>query len=114
MLCLLVSCIATGNDVFPANDVERLYCTLVLVMGACFYAIVVGNMSLLVNNLNPTASRHRFKKDIIVNTIRYVRIRYTTLHYTTLHYTTLHYTTLYSSYPTVQRYLARMLCCHVL
>lgn len=59
-----------GNDIGPENDVERVYCTGVLVLGACFYAIVVGNMSLLVNNLNPTASRHKFKKDIVNNTVR--------------------------------------------
>lgn len=54
------------------NNIERLYCTGILVIGACFYAIVVGHMSLLVNNMNPTASRHKFKKDIINNTVRYL------------------------------------------
>ncbi len=53
------------------NNIERLYCTGILVIGACFYAIVVGHMSLLVNNMNPTASRHKFKKDIINNTVRW-------------------------------------------
>eukprot|EP00198_Chlamydomonas_reinhardtii_P002372 XP_001691708.1 predicted protein [Chlamydomonas reinhardtii] len=57
-----------GNDINP----QRLYCTGILVIGACFYAIVVGHMSLLVNNMNPTASRHKFKKDIINNTVRYL------------------------------------------
>lgn len=59
-----------GNDIGPLNNMERLYCTGILVIGACFYAIIVGHMSLLVNNMNPTASRHKFKKDIINNTIR--------------------------------------------
>ncbi|KAG2450742.1 hypothetical protein HYH02_004579 [Chlamydomonas schloesseri] len=61
-----------GNDINPQNNIERLYCTGILVIGACFYAIVVGHMSLLVNNMNPTASRHKFKKDIINNTVRYL------------------------------------------
>ncbi|GFR48528.1 hypothetical protein Agub_g10423 [Astrephomene gubernaculifera] len=61
-----------GNDISPQNNIERLYCTGILVIGACFYAIVVGHMSLLVNNMNPTASRHKFKKDIINNTVRYL------------------------------------------
>ncbi|GLI64818.1 hypothetical protein VaNZ11_008225 [Volvox africanus] len=61
-----------GNDISPKNNIERLYCTGILVIGACFYAIVVGHMSLLVNNMNPTASRHKFKKDIINNTVRYL------------------------------------------
>jgi len=29
-----------------------------------------GNMSVLVNSLNPTASRHKFKKDMVANTVR--------------------------------------------
>mmetsp|Transcript_5229 Transcript_5229/g.11435 ORF Transcript_5229/g.11435 Transcript_5229/m.11435 type:complete len:751 (+) Transcript_5229:346-2598(+) len=61
-----------GNDIAPMNNVEVIYCTGVLIIGACFYAIIIGNVSLLVNNLNPTASRHKFKKDIINNAIRYL------------------------------------------
>ncbi|KAL6749390.1 hypothetical protein V8C86DRAFT_2849289 [Haematococcus lacustris] len=61
-----------GNDMQPLNDYERLYSVFVLILGACFYAIIVGNISLLVNNMNPTASRHKFKKDIVQNTIRYL------------------------------------------
>lgn len=30
-----------GNDINPKNDIERVYCTIVLVIGACFYAIIV-------------------------------------------------------------------------
>ena len=59
-----------GNDTNPQNDIERLYCCFVICAGACFYAIILGNISLLVNNMDPTASRHRLKKDITSNTIR--------------------------------------------
>ena len=60
-----------GNDVTPGNDLERLFCCFVLAVGACFYAIILGNISLLVTNVAPTAARHRLKKDIVNNTIRY-------------------------------------------
>ncbi len=63
-----------GNDTLPGNDIERLICCVVLAMGAMFYAIILGNMSLLVNNMDPTASRHRLKKDITTNTIRRVKV----------------------------------------
>ena len=59
-----------GNDINPGNDIEKVYACLVLCVGACFYAIIMGSISLLVNNLDPTASRHRLKRDIINNTIR--------------------------------------------
>lgn len=60
-----------GNDVQPGNDIEKIFACFVLGMGACFYAIVMGSISLLVNNLDPTAARHRLKRDIINNAIRW-------------------------------------------
>lgn len=60
-----------GNDIGPGNDIERLYGCFVVCVGACFYAIILGNISLLVSHMDPTASRHRLKKDITTNTIRY-------------------------------------------
>jgi len=64
-----------GNDVGPANDIERAYAIFIIVGGACFYAIIIGSMSVLVNSLNPTASRHKFKKDMVANTVRWVPAR---------------------------------------
>ncbi|GAX76129.1 hypothetical protein CEUSTIGMA_g3572.t1 [Chlamydomonas eustigma] len=63
-----------GNDTLPGNDIERAFACLVLAVGAMFYAIILGNISLLVNNMEPTASRHRLKKDITTNTIRYLGV----------------------------------------
>jgi hypothetical protein len=31
-----------GNDIGPGNDVERAFAIFVVVGGACFYAIIVG------------------------------------------------------------------------
>jgi len=64
-----------GNDVEPGNDIERAYAIFIIVGGACFYAIIIGSMSVLVNSLNPTASRHKFKKDMVNNTVRWVSSR---------------------------------------
>jgi hypothetical protein len=59
-----------SNDVGPQNDIERAYCSVVLVLGACFYAIVVGNMSFLVTSMGPTAARHVQTRAIIAESAR--------------------------------------------
>jgi potassium voltage-gated channel Eag-related subfamily H protein 6 len=61
-----------GNDIGPANDIERGFAIIVVVGGAGFYAIVQGNMSVLISSLNPTASRHKFKKDMVNHVSRCV------------------------------------------
>jgi len=38
----LCFCASAGNDIDPANDVERGFAIFVVVGGACFYAIVIG------------------------------------------------------------------------
>eukprot|EP00798_Chlamydomonas_sp_ICE-L_P026420 gene26420-17519_t len=58
-----------GNDFYPGNNIEYVYAIFVQVIGACFYAIIIGNISLLINNMNPTNSRHNAKKDIINNSV---------------------------------------------
>ncbi|GMH39832.1 hypothetical protein BSKO_07736 [Bryopsis sp. KO-2023] len=61
-----------GDNVEPNNNVERSFCCVVLVLGACFYATVVGNMALLVNNLNATSARHNKRKDVLQDAVRYI------------------------------------------
>ena len=69
-----------GNDVMPGNSLERAFCSIVLAIGACFYAIILGNISLLVTNLAPTAARHRLKQDIVNNTVRYLGLPNSVVH----------------------------------
>lgn len=61
-----------GENIGPANDVERLYVSVVLLVGACFYASVVGNMALLVSNLNATNARHKHKQELVTDVVRYL------------------------------------------
>ncbi len=61
-----------GDNVTPQNNWEYIFCCVVLVIGACFMATVVGNMALLVSNMNITAARHRTKMDLITDTVRYL------------------------------------------
>ncbi|KAG1666226.1 hypothetical protein FOA52_011526 [Chlamydomonas sp. UWO 241] len=64
-----------GNDIIPGNSIEQLYCCFVMGLGACFYAIILGSISLLVTNMDPGATRHRLKRDIIHNTLRYLGMK---------------------------------------
>ena len=61
-----------GDNVGPMNNWEYIFCCVVLVIGACFMATVVGNMALLVSNMNVTAARHRTKMDMITDAVRYL------------------------------------------
>ncbi len=69
-------CIAPApHATFPSlslsqNNIERLYCTGILVIGACFYAIVVGHMARLDNTITPTPRRHTYNTDIINTPVR--------------------------------------------
>ncbi len=60
-----------GNDIIPGNNIEKAFTCFVMAIGACFYAIILGSISLLVNNMDPTASRHRLKRDIVQNALRW-------------------------------------------
>jgi hypothetical protein len=44
------------------------------VLGAAFYASVVGHMALLVSNLSATRSRHMQRKDLVGDAMRYFRL----------------------------------------
>eukprot|EP00873_Tetraselmis_striata_P036314 jgi/Tetstr1/456578/TSEL_043296.t1 len=61
-----------GDNVGPQNNIEYIFCCVVLVVGACFMATVVGNMALLVSNMNVTAARHRTKMDMVSDAVRYL------------------------------------------
>lgn len=61
-----------GNTVGTMNDIEYIFCSVVIVVGACFMAVVIGNMALLVSNMNVTAARHRVKMDMMTDAVRYL------------------------------------------
>ena len=61
-----------GDSVGPRNNIEYAFCCVVLVVGACFMAAVIGNMAFLVSNMNVTAARHRTKMDTIKDAVRYL------------------------------------------
>lgn len=59
-----------GSDVSPRTLNQRLFSSVTLLVGACFYATIVGNMALLVANFNITQTRQRQKLDMVVNAMR--------------------------------------------
>ena len=54
------------------NDYERVFMIISLLLGACFYSGVMGQMTLLVANMNIVASRHKQKKDTTMDALRYI------------------------------------------
>ncbi|GIL58478.1 hypothetical protein Vafri_13605 [Volvox africanus] len=63
-----------GDNIQATNNYERLFFILALVAGACFYSAVVGNMALLVANMNTVAVRFRQKLDMTQDALRYMRV----------------------------------------
>ena len=61
-----------GDNVNPVNSNEALFCSAVLIVGACFMAVVVGNMAMLVSNMNSTKVRNMHAKDRVTDAVRYI------------------------------------------
>lgn len=63
-----------GDNVNPTNNVERVFCCVMLVLGANLYATIVGNMALLVSTLNATTARHQQRAETIQEVMRYLKV----------------------------------------
>ena len=61
-----------GDNVGPKNNTELIFCAVVLIIGACFMAAVVGNMAVLVSNLNATTARNSINKERACDAVRYL------------------------------------------
>ncbi|EFJ50499.1 hypothetical protein VOLCADRAFT_88911 [Volvox carteri f. nagariensis] len=53
------------------NNVERMFVLVLLFLGACFYAIVMGSMTLLVSSMWSMASRHKHRAMMLQDALRY-------------------------------------------
>ncbi|GFR48311.1 hypothetical protein Agub_g10192 [Astrephomene gubernaculifera] len=63
-----------GDNAVALNNYERVFFVVALLCGACFYSAVVGNMALLVANLNTVAVRYRQRLDMTQDALRYMRV----------------------------------------
>ncbi|KAG1665646.1 hypothetical protein FOA52_011240 [Chlamydomonas sp. UWO 241] len=63
-----------GDNLTPLNDKERLFFIIASILGTCFYSAMLGQMALLVANLNIVASRHNQRQDITLDVIRYTGV----------------------------------------
>lgn len=64
----------TGNPAEARSSIEKIYSVIMLILGACFYATVVGNMALLISNMNVTAARHKQRKTVVMDVARYLNL----------------------------------------
>ncbi|GAX77256.1 hypothetical protein CEUSTIGMA_g4702.t1 [Chlamydomonas eustigma] len=60
-----------GNNQTPRNDAERVFFICVNILGTCFYSAVVGQMAVLVANMNTIGLRHKQKEDMTMDVLRY-------------------------------------------
>jgi CRP-like cAMP-binding protein len=62
------------GDITPKTNPEKLYTCLVIMIGAIFYAIVFGNIALLIQNLDISYQRYRDKLDKLEEFIKIYRL----------------------------------------
>ncbi|GIM16118.1 hypothetical protein Vretimale_18773 [Volvox reticuliferus] len=60
-----------GDKPDTYNDVERIFAVCLLSMGACMYAIVMGGVTMLVNNMWGMESRHKQRAVMMQDALRY-------------------------------------------
>eukprot|EP00963_Diacronema_lutheri_P012312 scaffold1720_cov353-Pavlova_lutheri.AAC.7 len=67
--CLLLM---TGEDLEAYSDAERLFCSIGLSLGVCFYGFIIGNVMFLLNNMDAMRQFHREKVDVLKRTCIYL------------------------------------------
>jgi hypothetical protein len=60
-----------GNYQVPSNNAERVFFIIVGILGTCFYAAAVGQMSVLIANMSIVSLRHKQKRDMTMDVLRY-------------------------------------------
>ena len=62
----------TGEDLDAYSDAERLFCSIALSLGVCFYGFIIGNVMMLLNNMDAMRQFHREKIDVLKRTCTYL------------------------------------------
>ena len=62
------------GDIVPKSNAERLYSCMTIVMGAVFYAVIFGNVSLLIHNIDMGLAKHRKLMDGINVFIKHYKV----------------------------------------
>ena len=60
-----------GNYQVPTNNAERVFFIIIGILGTCFYAAAVGQMSVLIANMSIVSLRHKQKRDMTMDVLRY-------------------------------------------
>ncbi|GLC33903.1 hypothetical protein PLESTB_000816300 [Pleodorina starrii] len=63
--------ILLGDRPQAYNNVERIFVLVLLLLGACLYAVIMGSMTLLVSNMWSMASRHKQRAAMLQDALRY-------------------------------------------
>lgn len=64
----------TGNGAFCFTVEERFFVSTVMMLGGFVQAVIVGNIALLVTNLDAAAARCRSESDSVMSTAKYLEL----------------------------------------
>ena len=64
--------LVVGEDTAPSNDSERLFCFVILLLGSVLFACLLGNVTVLVSNLDMGYSAFRDRMHALANNMKYV------------------------------------------
>lgn len=61
------------GDISPVTNSEKVSAIIGIVIGALFYAVIFGNVALLINTVNFTSSQHDQRKDALERFINHYK-----------------------------------------
>lgn len=66
--------VLVGNGIDTYTNMERVYCSFVVLFGRFADAVIIGSMAQLVAKYNMAATRHQERSDIVNETARYLGV----------------------------------------
>ena len=65
------------GDILPANNDERIFCTVTMLVGASIFAYAITNMCTVVHNLNPSSVYNKGRMDELTDLCNFMKINKT-------------------------------------
>lgn len=62
------------GDILPANNDERIFCTVTMLVGASIFAYAITNMCTVVHNLNPSSVYNKGRMDELTDLCNFMKI----------------------------------------
>jgi CRP-like cAMP-binding protein len=62
------------GDILPANNDERVFCTVTMLVGASIFAYAITNMCTVVHNLNPSSVYNKGRMDELTDLCNFMKV----------------------------------------